>query len=212
MDISNKTLALVLVVALVVSMTGTLLSLNRLQSIGIRGITGRAGSDQGNVTLTVSSAASLIFRINAINFGSGTINTSAGVNNCTMDSMGNRNAGCASFTTVTQGLVLENDGNENLSVTMNSTVNSTDFIGGTIEGGPLFQWNITNNESTSCKTGLYAGNGTFVDVNKSQMDICSDFVWQDTVDSILVHVLVRIPSDSLTGQRNATFLAVGTQN
>ena len=217
MDFSNKTLALLLVVTLVISMTGTLLSLNRLESFNYNPlqVSGRLGSDIGNVTLQINQSASLIFQINTINFGSGLVNASGGFVNCTLNSEGIVQyvpANCVGFNNVTQGLVLMNDGNRNLSVTLQSNVNSSDFIGGIVGGGPQFAWNITNNETGACQTGLFKYNATWQPVNKTPdvVTICTDMNWQDSADTFLIHVQVRIPGDSFGGQRNATFTATGT--
>ena len=194
-------------------MTGTLVSLNRLQNGA--DITGRAGSDVGNVTVTVNSVASLIFRTNLITWGTGNVNTTAPTSaaNCILDSMGYvAPANCTGFTTLSSPLVIENDGNVNLSVVLNSSVNASQFIGGTLGGGPAFLWNFSWNETGACSVAMHRDNGTFVNVNVTTgTTICTDLSWVDTNDSIRVHVRVRIPVDSLTGQRNATLTATGTQ-
>ena len=214
MEISNKTLALVLVLSLVVSLTGTWISLTRLQTQPE--FTARAGSDTGNVTLTISSVASLIFRVNTINFGSGSVNTTAPTtaSNCILDTLGYISPyNCSGFTAVTQPLVIENDGNLNLSVTINSSANASQFIGGTLGGGPAFLWNFSNNETNDCQTTMHRDNGTFVPVNVTTgTTICADLNWVDTNDTIRLDIRVRIPVDSLTGQRNATITATGTQS
>jgi hypothetical protein len=209
MDLSNKTLAMILVVTMVLSLGGTLISLNRIDSAGI---TGRAGSDVGNVTLQVNNTASLRFTVASLDFGSGAVNASGGYYNCTLSSMGVRTAySCAGFTTVSQGLVIENDGNQNLSVQLNSSDTNLSFIGGTQGGGSRFEWNVTENETQSCKSSMFSANGTWVNVNASPAGtlICRDLQWNQN-DTLLVHVYINIPANSNAGQRNATLTATGT--
>jgi hypothetical protein len=214
MEFTNKTLALLLVVTLVLSMSGTLLSLSRLESFnrseGV--VSGRAGSDIGNVTLQINNTASLIFTVKAVNFGSGSVNSSSGALNCSLNSMGLvAPYNCVGFTAVTQGLVLENDGNQNLSVELASNVNNITFIGGTQGGGSRFDWNVTENETGTCKRSMFSANGTFVQVNDSAPGtlICGDMNWNQN-DTFLIHVFINIPANSASGQRNATLTATGS--
>jgi hypothetical protein len=216
MDLSNKTLALLLVVTLVVSMSGTLLSLSRLESAGKSQAITTTGNaaDQGNVTLEINSTASLIFIVRSINFGSGLVNSTGGFDNCTMDSYGNiARPNCVGFTTVSEGLVVENDGSQNLSVQLRSSESNESLIGGSLGGGPRFEWNISNNDTRACLVPLFTANGTFVPVNTSAPGtlICGDLNYNQN-DSLRIHVRINIPQNSLSGQRNATFIATGSPN
>lgn len=60
MDISNKTLAMFLVAAIVVSIAGTIISLNKITEVGPGGLTGMAPTDTGNVTVNVGATVSII--------------------------------------------------------------------------------------------------------------------------------------------------------
>lgn len=60
MDISNKTLAMFLVAAIVVSIAGTTISLNKLGGVGSNAPTGYATTDIGNVTINIGAAVSII--------------------------------------------------------------------------------------------------------------------------------------------------------
>ena len=68
MDISNKTLAMFLVAAIVVSIAGTTISLNRLGDISTSP-TGFATSGVGNVSLNVNTDLSIVLDEAWINFG-----------------------------------------------------------------------------------------------------------------------------------------------
>ena len=70
-DISNQTLATLLVAAIVISLGGTIISLNRLG--GIMPLTGHATSSMANITVT---GAADIDVTNNIDLGTGTANTS----------------------------------------------------------------------------------------------------------------------------------------
>ena len=81
-DINNKTLATLLVVAIIVSIGGTLISLNRLSKFGGIGVTGFATSGTAKVNLSVTSSTGITVT-QAIDFGSGYADTAT---NCTMES------------------------------------------------------------------------------------------------------------------------------
>jgi hypothetical protein len=81
-EISNRTLAILLIIAIAISLGGTIVSLNRLAQVRVPVITGFA-SDQGTATVNITSQASLIFAVNSIDFGNGWVNSTA-ANTCEM--------------------------------------------------------------------------------------------------------------------------------
>ena len=76
-DVSNKTIAGVLLVSIAVSLVGTLISLSKLSSLGpVRvSLTGGATAN-GSVTLNVSETVSINLTDSVINFGNGFVNES----------------------------------------------------------------------------------------------------------------------------------------
>jgi len=211
MDISNKTLAWLLVGAIVVSLIGTFTSINRLQRISISGAA--TSSDTGNATVYINTTASLIFSVATVDWGTGYVNTTAGEHNCTMMTDGTANSdGCVGFNTVTQGLVIENNGNKNFStVQLKSDENASGFIGGGDAAdapSPEFQWKISQNETGSCGT---IHDTTWTDVNTTNPGtvICNNFHFEDTNDSIRVDLRIVIPYDA-AGDKIATLTATGT--
>jgi len=131
-DINNKTLATLLVIAIIVSIGGTLISLNRLSKFG--GVTGFATSGTAKVNLTVTSSSGITVT-QAIDFGSGYANNSY---NCTMES--NLSSG-ARPTTTCQGdwasfisdstkryIIVQDTGNTNGNLTINASAVATTWI------------------------------------------------------------------------------------
>ena len=137
MEISNKMLAWFVVAAVVVSIFGTVISLNKLNKTN--SLTGFATSNTtGTANVAITTQTVLRFVISAVDFGSGQINTSGGYYNCTMginDSNPGtiiKSAGCIGFnTTVGSTFQLQNAGTTYLNVTLNFSKNAADFIGGT---------------------------------------------------------------------------------
>jgi hypothetical protein len=222
-DISNKTLAILLVFAMAVSLGGTLISLNRLKLIGgpYAPITGFASSGTGTANLSISQDSSIIVVSNLIDFGVGIVNTSRAepCNNATISSSSAWNNWtaerdpCWVSNATTPAMVLftdtdfvvRNDGNINVTLTMDSTANNAaTFIGGSTGGGPLYQYRAMSNESASgnacTQPTLY--NVTWTDINATAgQPICNKLSSDNGMDEVRVAIKVRIPSDA-TGYKS----------
>ncbi|MFH1173881.1 MAG: hypothetical protein V1725_01985 [archaeon] len=211
MDVSNKTLAIFLVAAIVVSIAGTFVSLNRLGKMG--GMTGYALDDTGLANLSISTSASIRFEdgFNTTDFGTGSIPNASSV--CFLSTTAGPTAECSGFA---QGgpLIIENDGNVNLTnVSLNSTNSAAAFIGSCGSFTPEFLWNFTQNESTSCNAGYWAA-GDYMAVNTTLMSICEGanaYNYVEDHDSIRIDFLLNISSDCTPGAKTNIINLVGTQ-
>lgn len=154
MEDSSRVLALLLVATIIVSLGGTIVSLNKIGELQFYTLTGRVTS--GTVQLNLSSNAEITFTQAAIDFGTGWVNGS--YNNCTMHTNStsgyNDTASClgewttgAGSTDYRNGFWIENIGSTNLTVNLNSSANAASFIGGS-SPAPLFQWMILSDNST----------------------------------------------------------------
>ena len=212
MEFSNKTLAWLVVGAIAIAMTGTILSINSLNMTGFVVV-----NTTGNASVSITTQTQLNFIVSALSFGSGSVNGSGGYN-CTMyiNKTTSPNimqaGGCVGFNTTNLGgvLTLENDGNTIINVTLNFTANATDFIGG--GGGPnpapQFMFSASENESGSC-TSIHDTSWTTVVENVTQ-DICDGMNYVDTNDSLAVGLFVVLPSNTPQGSKTVTILAQGT--
>lgn len=217
MDLSNKALAMLLLVAITVSIVGTLTSISRFEQAGL---TGRfADNASGQVNFTIQSSFSLRF-INAnIPFGSGYVNSSSGCQ------MGTNNSGpsadpdgCFGFnnTVNSSNLTIENDGNIAANVSLNFTANATGFIGGT---GPLFKYRVNQSaEPGSCAAIMNGSGATFQEVGSSAgtnettvkgAKICNNLNYQDSTDLIDIGFWVSIPQNAASGDHNVIITAIG---
>lgn len=203
-DISNKTLAILLLCTIFISITIILTSLHRLNQLGI---TGASTTATGNATVNITTLRAIRFTVSTIDWGSGSVNTTGGYVNCTLNTSGtgSKGSGCIGFNTVT-GLILENIGNENINVTIQSNATAAQFIGGS-NPSPEFKWAFSNNESSSCITQGPSGWGSFVDVSTSPIVLCHNFSYLDSSDSIRVDLYVLIPYTAPNGTRTATITA-----
>jgi len=174
--VPNNIIVGLLIIAFVVTLFSTLINVNQIFSGGNFGlITGAAtNTTTGTSTLTVQSNTELSLQITTINFGSGYVNgTNASCTECVMDTAEGINSGnvscCAGFNNITAGFLIENTGNENISVnfTCDGDCNATEFINGT---SPLFQFRMTN--SSDGATDGSAPNNT-ADTNTDTSASCS---------------------------------------
>lgn len=151
-EVSNKFLVFLLLVAIVISLGGTFISLSRLNSLVMPTITG-AVSGTGKTNYTISSTASIAVR-GTINFGSGFTNGTAAL------LQGNASTRKANSTGTwdwsgrgLQYILVVNDGNKNVSINISSNSTAALFIGGT---SPAFKVAIVGEEN---KTGGANNNG-----------------------------------------------------
>lgn len=158
----------------------------------------------GTVNLTVESRTQINFTTSMVNFSSGSV--TAGSANATLDTSGAGSVSQGNWTART-GLIVQNDGNQNVSLALTSVQGTaSSFLGGT---NPAYQWNITNNEANSCTNASGVSLGTNWNVNSSSM-ICSNFSYADASDTIRIDFKVTVPSDSKTGALSDTITATAT--
>lgn len=131
-DVSNKTLAFLLVAAIVVSVAGIFMVNDKLS--GVSQITGFASTGTGEVNITVTESISLNVTDSVIDFGASNM---AGVtNNVTCDSEDGTENVDGSVADSFDGAACEsgdkisiwNDGNVQINITMNVTENASQFM------------------------------------------------------------------------------------
>jgi hypothetical protein len=197
-EVSNSFIFVLLLVALVITVGGTFISVSKVINWG-DSITGAASaSATGQTNLTITASTSLTNQNATVSFGSGRVNSSCAF--CQMDSNDIRtelfsngtnrsgNTCCVSFQQVTSGFLLENTGNVNVSVgytcsdpTSGTNCTPQGFIGGSFFPGTHgIQIKITSNsdagqagESGSTDTGTSCvGGGTLY--NTTSWNISND--------------------------------------
>ncbi|MCD6589879.1 hypothetical protein J7K74_01680 [Candidatus Woesearchaeota archaeon] len=204
MEVSNKTLAALLVLSVLVSLAGMYTAIYRIQRISV---IGAATSDTATATLNISTSQAIQFTVATVDWDTGYVNTTGGYNNCTLYTTTDPQVGCIGFRDATNdpdyvhSLILENVGTALVNVTLNSSTDAATLLGGT---NPSIQWKLDYNESGSC-SALYDTN--WDEVNTTAELICEDFNYVDTNDSIKVDLKIRIPYDSSTGLKTLTLTA-----
>lgn len=206
-DISNRTLALLLVTAIVISLGTTVYTLNMLGQ-GASGPTGRASSDTGQVNLTVESTLSIKLNgLNKIDFGSGYVNSSCirGTSaNLTVDASGYADQGdCWASQVVapnepTQPFRIENDGNQNVTLQIRCPDPRAFFMSGSTPYGGANPYNLTwkgraNETSVACPAASLTS--TWGQCSGSFQTVCNTNFnyFPDSADEVAVDINVVIP-------------------
>ena len=215
-DISNRTLAVFLITAIVVSLGATLGVLNKLSS----GPTGRATTDQGNVSLRVATEASIILNQAIVDFGSGFVNnTNPGcTNNATLEAAAayadSGGTDCWTATETPTSLLLENDGNVNVTLDVTGP-NVIQFFTHSVEGAYAdyssndfeynLSWKVRDDEAGACnEVGDAGAASSYRPFTGSSQNVCDNLDYYvaagpDGQDEIAIDVEVKIPSDLYPG-------------
>jgi len=209
MDLSNKTLAFLLVVAIVISLGGTIISLNRLNQLGFMGLT--LYNTSGTTNFSLQSSVSIIFRTTLVNFGTGYVNANGtGCDITTNATTGwNTTGNCLGGLTNTSPFIIENNGNVNVSLGLNSSANASTFVTGSVPT-PLFQWAVSNNETNSCYGTLSDQTWTNVNWSGGPKTVCTNLSFADANDTIRLDIKVLIPEDAPQSLHIATIMAQGS--
>jgi len=224
-EVSNKVLVGLLVVAIVVSLVGTLVSLDKLGKVSmpLQTITG-AVTDTGTATITIAGVAAIKVVDNAIDFGSGYVNASCtaaflssdgetlDTTNCWLNSTGDVPAAVDDHHTV------ENNGTVpiNISAAL-SDANASDFLCGT--GGcpstTTAQIEIKtedggSGDSGACDSGLVSTYTVLADDNsRTSVSLCDRLGQQDSADLLEVNMNLTIPHDVDYGAKTTTVTYTG---
>jgi hypothetical protein len=220
MEITNKTLTWLVVMAIAVSLFATGITLTKLNSI--KGVTGFAAGDTsnvtGNVSVSLSTQTILRFHTGTLDLGTLSVNPSSGFCNLSLNGTGNvaiNYTNCDSPTVANAvGLMLENAGSTWLNITINFSKNAATLIGGagTVYPPPYFRYTIWQNETPGCATMNATVWSTWTNVTSPATPtlICNNLSYVDGSDSLGIGIELGIPLDASSGSRNVTIYAVGT--
>ncbi len=165
-------------------------------------LSGLTGHVTGEANLTIVSETN-INTTSAVEWGEGRIDVdqSKAQLNTSQGTVSNGN-----WTAVATGLLIQNNGNTNLSLLIKSgDGDAATFIGGT---SPLYEWNVSNYEADSCGDfGAWTG-FEFSTINTTAAGngnvVCDAFDYIETADVIEIDFSVVIPDDATTGIKSDT--------
>jgi hypothetical protein len=213
MELSNKALAVLLLAALVVSLGGTIISLNRMNSVEMVGF---ATSSTGIVNLSIASTISITTNESSIvDFGACTLNSSRAIN---ISSWGNLDTAqyCPQYqgTNITN-ISVRNDGNVvvNVSIATSQCAPGAGNAACTFlnlsttpwnENG-LFEYTTSNYGKTVYTGGCGTVNGTWNAFNSTAaVPACIDLDTDAFANSFVTDFRLRVPNGLGVGQQLAT--------
>lgn len=210
-EISNKTLAILLIGAIVISLGGTLISLNRLARVRIPLITGLI-ADEATVNLTIGTLTQVNWTTFDLDWGSGTV--VQGKATCKLHTLNDTldAINCTGFEADAGGpLVLENVGNKNVVLNISTGKTAADFISGY---NPVYQWNASDIEPGSCVnvTTVTYVLGDWQAGSATHTTVCDVFYASENADTMQFDVMIVIPSNATAGDKTdiitATIIAI----
>lgn len=166
-------------------------------------VTGYASSDAGVVNVTIVSSASIVFTTALLDFSNGTVTPSTTAILDSESTVTNWNGAGTST-----GLVLENDGNVNVSFTLYANKTAASFIGGTT---PAFKVKLSDAEAGSC-TGITSNFSTYQAIGNgvaNELLACTNFSYLLASDTVNIDVELTI-NDDATGAKTVGITAVAT--
>ncbi len=144
--ISNKTLLVLALVAIIISLGGTWLSLSKLQ---LSGLTGRSPTPVTSGTAQLNIQAQAIVNVTQPTINWGNVAVSQGNETCIINSETGTSDRCSTCsgtpcTVANSGFTYHNIGNVCINVSVAAGKSAASFIGGTVGGGPLYTWKSRN--------------------------------------------------------------------
>jgi len=201
---TKTTLIIVAIIAVGLAGINSYLTLDKTTEIN-DGLTGYTGSE-GYVNITIATVISVNFSTDAISWGAGSID--GGSQNATLETSGPSVTRGNWSTDGISGLVIENIGNINASLTLASGKNVTELLGGS-EAHHAYLWNLTNSESGSCNPTEFS-NATYAAVNKTGYAFCNQFGFLDAQDEITLDIQLTVPYDGNAGALTDTITATAS--
>jgi len=156
-------------------------------------LTGHA-TETGVINITIVSSAAINLTTDFIDFGGGAVDSLASF--AYLDTEGGVTGG--NWSAVSQGFLLENIGNVNVTFNVSGDKTAATFLGGS---SPQFRYKISDNESNSC---LGNGASTYAEITTGEQPGCSIFRFADSNDTVEIDFNLTVPYDSNTGTLTTT--------
>ncbi len=192
-DVSNKTLTSLFIIAVAITLVGATISLVKLDKFEVPLITGMATTIQGKVNLSISATTAIAFvsGYDVVDFGAGTIDTApvTKVSTLLADNPSTFRDGVTEFR-------VQNDGNVDINVTINGTAAST-WLGGT---NPSYEFNGSCMGGSDC--GCLAGSNltsALANITAAPALLCRNLTFGDAADAVGAEIELQVPTDTGTG-------------
>lgn len=204
----SKGLAVLIALAIVVSVGGTLVTLNSIPAPQITGYD--TSSQQGTASFTVSALTQITLTDSIVDFGTCQLNNSQTLTYDSNASNGNSletddDSVCGG--TFPDNMTLENTGNKYVNLTIRSNVSAMNYIDASSEEGS-FYFVGGNAEAGACSSGLQTTFANF-SVAQTNYTLCLNFSPVNTEDELSIAYRVKLPPDTKGGTKTATITITG---
>ncbi len=203
----SKGFAVLIALAIVVSVGGTLITLNSIPAPQITGY--ETSSQQGTASFTVAALTQITLTDSTVNFGTCQLNNSLIL---TYDSNASNGESLNDSDSICDGsfpdnMTLENTGNKYVNLTISSNVSAMNYIDAASDEGS-FYFVGGNDEAGACSSGLQT---TFTNFSAAQTNytLCLNFSPVNTEDELSIAYRVQLPPDTREGTKTATITITG---
>ena len=146
MESTNKLILIIALFSIIISISGTFLCLDRIQTIGI---TGRSPTPVTSGTAQLNLQGQAVVNVSQPTINWGNVAVSQGNDSCIINSETGTSDRCSTCSgtpcsVADSGFVFHNIGSVNINVSVATGKSAADFIGGTVAGGPAYLWVARN--------------------------------------------------------------------
>lgn len=215
-EISNKSLAIMVVAAILITIGSTALI---LRSGGPVAITGLYGSTQtGTAQFNITGVVSITIRDQLVDFGAGAVR--ADLTSCTIQTETDAHTcgSWANYTANEPGFTIENDGNVNANISVSAAAAASSWIGGTspsfkgqtdsaVESGASAE--VDSEDGCTGASGAFA---SFAEITVSDQVMCDVLAFGDSADGVELDVQATVPEDASVGQKSTTLTFTASQS
>ena len=190
-EISNKALAVLVALAIIVSLGGTVMLLTKIRPV-------MTGAATGIAKVDVTALVAISLPVNTVDFGS----ILQGYSDNTTDNS-------------PAPLTVQNDGGVNVNVSIERDASSTPMFSGTGGGDSSTSFRFKINSSAEANSFDYAQsttNWTNVPGTTPIDDVIAVLNYSDSNDLAAVDLLINVPIDEPLGVKNETLLFTAEQS
>jgi hypothetical protein len=188
-------LAVVVVAVAVINLSITFVKVSDFQEK----LTGYA---LGYVNISISSNIQINLTNSVTNFGAGGVNSTCDKAMLKTNGASTGVVLCGNWSADNgKGIVIENNGNVNATLTAQGANDAASFIGGS---GSTYEWNFSVSEAGSCSGGTLSQNVFRTANTSAPATLCTDFSPLDTGDEVTLDINITVPTDALIGARSDT--------
>lgn len=214
-EVNNNTVVVTLIVAIVVSLGGTIVVLTKLSSVSpMYGLTGLASDDTGTVDIIIAESIEINVPQNSIDFGDctavsvGSIGVTSEMTQTQANQVDDTQFNCTGTNNLPAYIEIENIGNTIANVSFNISQNGSQLLGreGNPDPGAKMWYRVTDNEGNCQGTYQTAWNlihnangpGDAPDYTDAYYPVCHNLSYGPSNPSINVSINLTVTSNSIT--------------